>query len=111
MPAIGDCPVDPGKFDDERRADAVNIQQGLTVDRIDNWRDEESSYHHPFEHDSNGDSSDGDYCPSRWTGYTEFGIREDCALATQLTGERLLLEYCCDPRSRIGDPKNFVDNS
>eukprot|EP00959_Pyramimonas_sp_CCMP1952_P356510 7465890-Pyramimonas_sp.AAC.1 len=63
MPAIGDCPVGPEKLDDRRRTCAVNIQQGLTVDRIDNWRDKESKYHHPFERDSNGDSSDGDYCP------------------------------------------------
>eukprot|EP00959_Pyramimonas_sp_CCMP1952_P393841 8252484-Pyramimonas_sp.AAC.1 len=111
MPAIGDCPVDPGRFDDDRRACAVNIQQGLTIDRIDNWRDSESRYHRPFEHDSNGDSIDGDYGPSRWTGYTDFWIREDGAPATQWTGERHLLEYCCGPRSRIGDPNNFVDNS
>eukprot|EP00959_Pyramimonas_sp_CCMP1952_P166535 3480912-Pyramimonas_sp.AAC.1 len=70
MPAIGDCPVDPEKFGDRRRAYAVNAQQGLTVDRIDNWRDTESKHHHRFEYDSNGDFSDGDYCPSRWTGYT-----------------------------------------
>eukprot|EP00959_Pyramimonas_sp_CCMP1952_P270062 5645744-Pyramimonas_sp.AAC.1 len=50
-------------------------------------------------------------CLSRWTGYTEVRIREDCALATQWTGERFLLEYCCGPQSRIGDPENFVDNS
>eukprot|EP00959_Pyramimonas_sp_CCMP1952_P363306 7607916-Pyramimonas_sp.AAC.1 len=90
MPVIGDCPIDPEKLDDRRRSYAVNTQQGLTVDRIDKWRDEDSKYHHPFEHNSNGDSSDGDYCPSRWTGSTEFWIREDCAPATQWTGERLL---------------------
>eukprot|EP00959_Pyramimonas_sp_CCMP1952_P162900 3405600-Pyramimonas_sp.AAC.1 len=26
-------------------------------------------------------------------------------------GKWLLLEYSCGPQSRIGDPKNFVDNS
>eukprot|EP00959_Pyramimonas_sp_CCMP1952_P171636 3586804-Pyramimonas_sp.AAC.1 len=25
--------------------------------------------------------------------------------------ERLKLEYCCGPNSKIGDPRNFVDNS
>eukprot|EP00959_Pyramimonas_sp_CCMP1952_P092507 1936158-Pyramimonas_sp.AAC.1 len=90
-PAIGECPIDPEKLDDRRRTYAVNTQQGLTVDRIDNWRDE--------------DSSDGDHCPSRWTGYTEFWIQEDCAPATQWTGERLLLEYRCGPQSRIGNTK------
>eukprot|EP00959_Pyramimonas_sp_CCMP1952_P157257 3288556-Pyramimonas_sp.AAC.1 len=98
MPAIGDCPA------------PRLTQQGLTVDRSDNWRDKEGTYHRPFEYNPNGDSSDGDYCPSRWTGYTESWIREDCAPATQWTGERLLSEYCCGPQSRIGDPKNAVDN-
>eukprot|EP00959_Pyramimonas_sp_CCMP1952_P334620 7007369-Pyramimonas_sp.AAC.1 len=42
MPAIGDCPVELDKLDDERRTYAVNSQQGLTIDRIGNWRDEES---------------------------------------------------------------------
>eukprot|EP00959_Pyramimonas_sp_CCMP1952_P195462 4086979-Pyramimonas_sp.AAC.1 len=111
MPAIGDCPVELDKLDDKRRTYAVNSQQGLTIDRIDSWRDEGSRYHRPFECDSDDDSSDGDYCLSKWTGYTEFRIREDCAPATQWTGGRLLLEYCCGPQSRIGDPENFVDNS
>eukprot|EP00959_Pyramimonas_sp_CCMP1952_P381581 7995659-Pyramimonas_sp.AAC.1 len=103
--------MDPEKLDDRRRIYAITTQQGLTVDRADNWRDGDNKYQHPFEHNSNGDSSDGDYSPSRWTGYTEFWIREDCAPATQWTGERLLLEYCRAPRSRIGNPKNSVDNS
>eukprot|EP00959_Pyramimonas_sp_CCMP1952_P394259 8260865-Pyramimonas_sp.AAC.1 len=42
MPAIGDCPVEADMLDDYRRTYAVNSQQGLTIDRIDNWRDEES---------------------------------------------------------------------
>eukprot|EP00959_Pyramimonas_sp_CCMP1952_P090457 1893616-Pyramimonas_sp.AAC.1 len=72
MPTIGDCPVEMEKLDDKRRTYADNSQQGLTIDRVDNWRDEESRYHHPFEYDSDGDSSDGDYRLSEWTGYTEF---------------------------------------
>eukprot|EP00959_Pyramimonas_sp_CCMP1952_P288197 6026558-Pyramimonas_sp.AAC.1 len=111
MPATSDCPIGPERLDDRRRTFAIHTQRGLTVDRADNWRDEDNKYHRPCEHDSNGDSSDGDYCPSRWTGWTEFWIREGCAPATQWTGERLLLEYCCGLQSRIGDPKNFVDNS
>eukprot|EP00959_Pyramimonas_sp_CCMP1952_P403590 8457165-Pyramimonas_sp.AAC.1 len=58
MPTIGDCPVELDKLDDQRRTHAVNSQQGLTIDRTDNWRDEESRYHHPCDYDSDGDSSD-----------------------------------------------------
>eukprot|EP00959_Pyramimonas_sp_CCMP1952_P456377 9473069-Pyramimonas_sp.AAC.1 len=74
MPAIGDCPVDPEKLDYRRRAYAVDAKQGLTVDRVDNWRGKESQNHRPCEYISNVESSDGDYCLSRWTGYTEFWI-------------------------------------
>eukprot|EP00959_Pyramimonas_sp_CCMP1952_P298031 6234375-Pyramimonas_sp.AAC.1 len=111
MPANSDCPIGPERLDDRRRTSAINTQQGLTVDRADSWRDEDNKYHHPFEHNSNRGSSDGDYHPCRWTGWTEFRIWEDCAPATQWTGERLMLECCCGPQSRIGNPKNFVDNS
>eukprot|EP00959_Pyramimonas_sp_CCMP1952_P274391 5735512-Pyramimonas_sp.AAC.1 len=58
MPTIGDCPVKLDKLDDKRRTYAVKSQQGSTIDRIDNWRNEESRYQHPFEYDSDGDSSD-----------------------------------------------------
>eukprot|EP00959_Pyramimonas_sp_CCMP1952_P262384 5486319-Pyramimonas_sp.AAC.1 len=88
MPAIGDWSVELNKLDDTSRTYAVNPQRGLTIDRIDNWRDEESIYHYPFDYDLDGDSSDGDYCLSRWTGCAEFRIREDCVPATQWTGER-----------------------
>eukprot|EP00959_Pyramimonas_sp_CCMP1952_P074339 1553340-Pyramimonas_sp.AAC.1 len=70
MLAIGDCPVELNRLDGKRRIYAVNSQQGLTINRIGNWRDEASRYHHPFEYDLDGDSSDGDYCLSRWTGCT-----------------------------------------
>eukprot|EP00959_Pyramimonas_sp_CCMP1952_P089374 1869552-Pyramimonas_sp.AAC.1 len=89
MPVTSDCPIDPERLDDRRRTYAINTQQGWTVDRADNWRDEDNKYHHQFEHISNGDSSDGDYCPSIWTGYTEFWIREDCAPATVDRGKTL----------------------
>eukprot|EP00959_Pyramimonas_sp_CCMP1952_P323960 6780030-Pyramimonas_sp.AAC.1 len=83
----------------------------MTIDRTDSWRDEDSKYHRPFEQNLNGDSSDGDYRPNRWTGWTECWIREDCAPATQWTWDRLLLEYCCGPHRKIGNPKHFVDCS
>eukprot|EP00959_Pyramimonas_sp_CCMP1952_P407965 8549573-Pyramimonas_sp.AAC.1 len=89
MPVNSDCPIDPERLDDRRRTYAINTQQGLTIDRADSWRDEDNTYHRPLEQNSNGDSRDGDHCPSRWTGWTEFWIREDCAPATQWTGERL----------------------
>eukprot|EP00959_Pyramimonas_sp_CCMP1952_P303472 6350567-Pyramimonas_sp.AAC.2 len=91
MPVSTDCPIDPDRLDDRRRTYAVNTQHGMTIDRADNWRDEDSKYHRPFEQNANDDSSGGDYRPNRWTGWTEFWIREDCAPATQWTGERLLL--------------------
>eukprot|EP00959_Pyramimonas_sp_CCMP1952_P104819 2190902-Pyramimonas_sp.AAC.1 len=81
-PANADCPVDPDRLDDRRRIYAINTRHRLTIDRTDSWRDEDNKYHHPFEQNSTGDSSDGDYHPGRWTGWTEFWIREDCAPAT-----------------------------
>eukprot|EP00959_Pyramimonas_sp_CCMP1952_P035601 745525-Pyramimonas_sp.AAC.1 len=44
-------------------------------------------------------------------GRNSFWIRDDCAPATQWTGDRLLLGCCCGPESSIGNPKNFDDNS
>eukprot|EP00959_Pyramimonas_sp_CCMP1952_P023204 488184-Pyramimonas_sp.AAC.1 len=64
MPVSTDCPIDPDRLDDRRRTYAVKTQHGMIIDRTDNWRDEDSTYHHPFEQNSNGDSSDGDYRPS-----------------------------------------------
>ena len=68
-------------------------------------------YYHPFEMHSNDDSSDGDYRLNKWCGFTEFTVLEDSAPATQWTGERLLIEYCCGEQSRLGNPRNFVDNA
>eukprot|EP00959_Pyramimonas_sp_CCMP1952_P332810 6969220-Pyramimonas_sp.AAC.1 len=62
-PVTIDCPVDPGRLADQRRTYAINVRHGLTIDRTDNWRDEDVKYHHPFEQNSNADSSDGDYHP------------------------------------------------
>ena len=105
------CPVDPAILDDKRNTFAFNLQLGISVDEHDTWRDEDGPYHHPFGHLEDGESSDGDYYPSRWTGWTDFWIREDCAPAREWNGERLLLEYCCGPQSKIGNPRNFLDES
>eukprot|EP00959_Pyramimonas_sp_CCMP1952_P123069 2572689-Pyramimonas_sp.AAC.1 len=77
-----DCPVDPDRLADQRRTYAINVRHGFTIDRADNWRAEDVKYHRPFEQNSNADSSDGDYHPSRWTDWAEFWIRDDCAPAT-----------------------------
>eukprot|EP00959_Pyramimonas_sp_CCMP1952_P457176 9474441-Pyramimonas_sp.AAC.1 len=36
------CPVDPDRLADQRRTYAINVRHGLTtIDRADNWRDED----------------------------------------------------------------------
>ena len=105
------CPVDIGRLSDTRRTYAYNLTTRRSVDRLDNWRDSDSTYYHPFEMTSNEDSSDGDYRLNKWWGFTEFTIADDSAPATQWSGERLLIEYCCGEQSRLGNPRNFVDNA
>ena len=82
------CPVDD--LDDNRRTFAFNLQLGITADSTDSWRNEDGPYRRPFGHLEDGESSDGDWYPSRWTGWTDFWVREDCVPARELNGDRLL---------------------